>query len=67
MPIYNIKLWWSNSKTYEIEAKEAEEALDKAHEECTEEECPDEIIDHTIKLSDDQYTDQQELLDREGQ
>ena len=35
-------------------------------EECMDEECPDEITDATVVLADNQYTDQEELLDREG-
>jgi hypothetical protein len=66
MPIYTVRLWWHNNKTYEIEAKDGEHAVEKAMEECMDEECPDEITDSEVELSDDQYTDQQELLDRES-
>jgi len=66
MPIYNVRLWWNNSKTYEIEAKDDESAEEKAVADCMDEDCPDEITDAVVTLSDNQYTDQQELLDREG-
>ena len=65
MPIYNVKLWFNNKKTYEIEAKDEETATEKAMEQCVDEDCPDEITDTEVELSGNQYTDQQELYDRE--
>jgi hypothetical protein len=65
MPIFNTVVHTSSKYKYEIEAKDIEEAQEKAEERCVEENCPDVVDDVEAELSDNQYTDQQELQDRE--
>ena len=73
MPIYNVKVWYTTFLRSEVEAKDEEEALYLAiTQEFTEEhECV--LVENLeamefnneVELSDNQYTDQQELQDRE--
>jgi len=66
MPIYKVKLFYSGDKTFEIEAKDEETAIEKANEELLEADIsPDQVDDSEVWLSDCQYSDQQELKDRE--
>lgn len=65
MPIFKVKLWYINHVEYEVEARDGESAGERAMERCQDEQYPDEITDIDIVVADCQYTDQQELLDRE--
>ena len=62
---YNAIVYTSSKFRYEVIAKNSEQAEELAMEKCQEEECPDSIDDADVWLSDNQYTDQQELKDRE--
>lgn len=64
--IYTAIVYTSSKYRYEIEAKSQEEADEKAQEQCQEEEAPDSIDDTDVYLSDCQYSDQEELSDREA-
>jgi hypothetical protein len=65
MPIYNVVLHTSNRYKFTIEAKDSEEAGEKAQEEFDEMDSPNDVDDIEVELSDCQYTDQQELQDEE--
>jgi hypothetical protein len=65
MAVYNVKIMFNNTVRYEVEAPDEETACELGQERCQEEECPDDIFDAIVTLSDCQYTAQQELLDRE--
>ena len=65
MPMFKVDVWYHNHVQYEVEAKDGERAGERAMERCMDEECPDEITDIEIVVADDQYTDSQELYDRE--
>lgn len=65
MPIYNCVVHTSARYKFDIEAKDQETAEEMAGEKVQEEHAPDNIDDVEVFLSDDQYTDQQELADRE--
>ncbi len=67
MPIYKVKLDISCSKEYEIEAKDEDRAGEQAESRACDDIDADNIFitGNEIELSDNQYTDQQELLDRE--
>jgi len=65
MAVYDVKVYFHNTVRYEVEARDEEEAREKAMEMCQDEECPDEIVDTTVMLSDCQYTAHEELCDRE--
>ena len=65
MAIFSVIVYHSSKVKYEIEAKDSDQAGEKAEEQCQEEHSPDNIDDIDVELSDNQYTDQQELLDRE--
>jgi len=65
MAVYDIKVMFENTVRYEVEADDEDTACEKAIERCQEEECPDEIRDTVVMLSDCQYTDYEELRDRE--
>lgn len=67
--IYNVRLYFQGDMGYEIEAKDPEEAEERAIERL-QEDMPTarvdyEVNDATVMKADDQYTDQQELFDRE--
>ena len=65
--IYKVRLWYRGQAMFEVEAENDEQAEEKATEML--EECQDgislEVDDAVVTLSDNQYTDQQELKDRE--
>jgi len=66
MPIYNVKLYYSGDRSYDIEAKDEDQAQERALEKLSEDVFEVDNIDDTeIELSDNQYTDQQELQDEE--
>ena len=65
MPVFTVDVWYNNHKQYEIEARDGETAGERAMERCQDEYTPDEITDIETHLADCQYTDQQELEDRE--
>jgi len=69
MPIYKCRVHYSSYEDMEIEAKDGEYAQDKAQEnsgynmKAVEDTL--EVSQVDVELSDNQYTDQQELQDRE--
>ena len=73
MPIYKAKIWFMTHITREIEAKDEEEALYNCVLDGVRSCDMPQAIDHLealeynneVELSDNQYTDQQELGDRE--
>jgi hypothetical protein len=67
-PIFNVKVNMSISKIFEIEAKDGDTAQEKAEADFFDEMDSDITFEGTeseVDLSDNQYTDQQELEDRE--
>ena len=68
MPIYKVMLWFNGKAVFEVEARDEETAEDKAIE-MLDEACEGisvETSDAVVTKSASQYTDQQELKDREG-
>jgi len=69
MKVYNVRLYFNGDIGYEIEAKDDEEAedlaIDRMHQDMPTSRVDYEVNDAVVTLSDDQYTDQQELEDRE--
>lgn len=66
--IYKVMLWFNGKAVFTVEAKGEESAEEKAIE-MLEEACVGiavETHDAVVTQSDNQYTDQQELEDREG-
>jgi hypothetical protein len=67
MKVYKVKLWFRGSHTFEVEANGYESAEGNAID-MLQEACGSILIDvddATVLLSDNQYTAQQELFDRE--
>jgi len=74
MPLYTVKIWYTSHVTREIEASDPEEAECKAivmgfTDELQEQEALANLeameFNNEVMLADNQYTDQQELEDRE--
>ena len=67
MPLYKITMWANREVELEVEAKNPDEARDKYVSQVTLRD-GEEWDDTTMSCepSDNQYTDQQELKDREG-
>jgi hypothetical protein len=63
MAVWKVEVVCHN--IFELEAKNEDEAHDKAVQLMRENEAWTEALESTIELSDCQYTDQQELQDRE--
>jgi len=63
--LYDVIVYTSTKYKYEIEAENHEAAGEKAEELCQESECPDVINDVDVSQCDCQYTDHQEIADRE--
>ena len=68
MPIYDVTMYFHGHHKVTIEAKDEERAEEEALFDINEsmEVAHFEVNDVMVVKSDDQYTDQQELLDREG-
>ncbi len=74
MPIYKVKLWHTTYTTHEVTAKDEEEAVYKSAisslSEAQQKQVHDNLeameFNNEVELSDNQYTDQQELFDREN-
>ena len=70
MPIYNVKVWYTTYTISEVEASEPESALEQVilgdpdkEQVLTNLEAME--FNDEVTLADSQYTDQQELRDRE--
>jgi len=73
MRVYKVKLWYTSWIELEVSAKDEEDAIEQAVMQGVEASKEREFLDHAevmefnneVTLCDSQYTDQQELQDRE--